>query len=314
MALPERQARIPALIEFFVALIGLGGLKVALGFVAVPEAWVRPLTVIVTAVFIGLPVFALYRAAAHPWNWKLGASLVVVGVTTHAVMQVVVMNVFGAQGLAAALSMALRDVGLFTWCVGLGSLLACLVREKNMIIPVSVFLAGFDVFLVLTPLGPVKRVLEKAPDFVGTVGLNVPVPASTPTGGAPVPFAYIGPADFIFMAMFFIALFRFDMRLRSTAIALAPAILVYLALAFTVGSVPLLVPIGLTVLLVNLPEFHLSTEEWISTALIACIAISFIFWGVSRPAQPAEPLPTGTGAAPPAPAGSPGPALQGSLP
>ena len=60
MALPERQARIPALIEFFVALIGLGGLKVALGFVAVPEAWVRPLTVIVTAVFIGLPVFALY--------------------------------------------------------------------------------------------------------------------------------------------------------------------------------------------------------------------------------------------------------------
>lgn len=294
------------------ALLGLAALKVVLGFVSVPEGLVVPMTLAVTVLFVTVPVFALFRAAAVPWTWKMGLALVLIGVAMHVGLQLLGAFVLRGQGFGGAVTLALRDVGFFTWCTGLGAMLASMLRERNLLIPVSIFLAGFDIFLVLTPVGPVKQILESRPDIPAAMALNVPQVTSQATGGAAAPFAIIGPADFVFMAMFFIALFKFEMNARATALSLAPAIVAYLALSYLLGPIPLLVPIGLTVLFVNLKYFKMNAEEWASTALVAALAGGLIWWGATRPAPPSEPLPMGPGQGLSESAGSPPPAASDS--
>jgi hypothetical protein len=307
---PEAGSRRPLLL-FLAALLGLALVKVALGIVAVPQAALLPVTVLITVLFIAIPVYALFHAASIEWTPRLGILLILTGVAVHVGLKYLGFSILGGRGWGAGLAIALGDVGFFAWCVGLGALLASLLREKNLLIPVSIFLAAFDIFLVLTPIGPVKRILQVAPEIPEAVALQVPQASAAPTGGAAAPFAFIGPADFIFMAMFFIALFRFGMNARATALALAPAILAYLLLAILLGPIPMLVPIGITVLVVNWKEFRLTGQEWASTALIAAIAGGLIWWGATRPEPPAEPLPGAGAPALPEPEGSPAPGDPG---
>ena len=299
---------------FFLTLLLLALLRVAMGFVGAPIALVGPLTILATIVFIAGPIFALYRAASHEWSVRMGLGFLVTGLLVHfGLFFLVRAGAFGT-GIGAAVAGAISQQGLIVWCVGLGALLAALLKDKNLLIPVSFFLAGFDIFLVLTPIGPTQQILQKAPEVLPAVGLSIPKVQATPTMGQVAPFAFIGPADILFMAMFFIAIYKFNMRSRQTLIALVPAILVYLCLAFFLGPIPLLVPIGLTVLLVNAPEFKLNKEEIASTALVAAMVLGLIAWGATRPKPPAEPLPPGAVQEQQVPASSPAPAGSGPRP
>lgn len=264
-----------------------------------------PMTVLVTAMFIAVPVFALFRAASIRWTGKLAVLLVVCGVLVHVGLQFLGGYILGGRGISGALTLSLRDVGFFTWCVGLGALLTLRIKDRNMLIPISIALVALDVFLVLTPIGPVKMVLQIAPEIPQAMALNLPQASSQATGGAALPFAIIGPADFVFMAMFFIALFKFGLNVRRTAVALVPAMLAYMLLVLWLGAIPMLVPIGITVLAVNWSEFKLNVEEWASTALIAALAGGLIWWGATRPAPQVEILQTGPGPAIPGSEGSP---------
>ncbi|HZH99378.1 MAG TPA: hypothetical protein VEX38_10440, partial [Fimbriimonadaceae bacterium] len=250
MSEPEKSAK--PLIIFFGVLGALAPLRLALGFAAVPLGLVLPVSILMTVIFIAAPVLALYRAASYAWTAKTAWLFLGGGVLVHIPLQLLAQNVL--TGFPAALAAAVAQVGLVTWCVGLGALLTMLLKDKNLLIPVSVFLAAFDIFLVFTPVGFTQQIMRAAPQALPTVGYAVPQVTNTPTSGPVGAFAYIGPADFLFMGMFFVALFRFRMRTRETLIALIPALLVYLLLAAVLGPIPLLVPIGLTVLLVNIAE------------------------------------------------------------
>lgn len=267
---------------FLASLSGLALLKFFLGITPVSEGLVQPITLVITIVFVTVPIYALFRAGALQWTPKLGWILILCGLAIHIGLQYLGAYVLQGQGIGAAVALALRDVGFFSWCVGLGALLASLLKEKNLLIPVSIFLAAFDIFLVLTPVGPVKQILQVAPEIPQAMALNLPKASAAPAGAVAQPFAIIGPADFVFMAMFFIALYKFGLNARGTAIALAPAIVVYLGLVFVLGPVPLLVPIGITVLAVNAKYFKLNAEEWASTALVVLIAGGLIWWGATR--------------------------------
>lgn len=289
LAVAEKAAGWRPLWIFIVALLALSLLKFLLGLVPVPEGLAKPITLLVTVIFVAVPIYALFRAASLEWTAKMGFVLVLTGLAIHIGLQYVGAYMLNGQGIGAAITLALRDVGFFGWCVGLGALLAALLKEKNLLIPVSIFLAAFDIFLVLTPAGPVKQILQVAPEIPKAMALNLPAASSAPTGAVAQPFAIIGPADFVFMAMFFIALFKFGLNARATAIALAPAIVLYLGLTFVLGPIPLLVPIGITVLAVNAKHFKLNLEEWASTALVMLIAGGLIWWGATRKPAPAEP-------------------------
>jgi hypothetical protein len=298
------------LLIFFGALAGLALIRIGLGFLAVPAGLVMPMSVLVTAIFLAVPVYAVFAASSHKWTPKLAGLFVVLGLALHfGVGSIVRFGLLG-NGVAAAMGGAVAQTGFFLWCVGLGVLLATLLKEKNLLLPVSAFLAGFDIFLVLTPIGITQQVMKRAPEVLPAAGLNIPKPSATPTMGPVEPFAFVGPADFLFMGMFFVAIHRFNMRSRETALWMIPAILIYLLLALLLGPIPLLVPIGLVVLAVNWGEFKLNKEEKLSTLALMAILAGLIAFGATRPRPPAEPSPSEVSPAPEESAGSLGQGVE----
>lgn len=310
---PHPSRRFGPLSVFFLVLLAVGLLRVLLGFVGVPLVLVGPASVAVTVIFVAAPILALFFVASKDWSWKLALAFVLGGGLVHGAsilflspqtQMLLSQMTIGVPPLVLALVAALGQIGLVTWCTGLGALLVTLIKDKNLIIPIAIFLAAFDIFLVLTPAGPTQQILKSNPQIFESLAYQVPKVQAEAAMGPVAPFAFIGPADFLFCAMFFVALFRFKMRTRQTLVALVPTLLVYLALAYFM-PLPALVPIGLVVLAINLPEFRLSRDEWAATGVVAAIGIGLILWGATRPAPPVEPSPKGGAPAVPGSEGSP---------
>jgi hypothetical protein len=280
------------LAAFFATLGILALLRVAMAYLLVPEFLRLPISLAITVVFVVLPIVALFRAGSHQWTARLALAFVAVGMAIQFLLPMVSP---GKEGLLPILIDAVSQQGLPMWTVGLGALLALLLKDKNLLLPVSIFLALFDIFLVFTPVGFVQQLMKKAPNLLPALAHRIPEVATKPAEtGVPVgTFAHVGPADFLFMGMFFIALHRFGMRTKETFRWILVALAIYIPLAFIVGPVPLLVPIGLTVLLVNIREFKMTTEEKVSTALVAIIGVAIVAYAATRPkpVEPTEPSP-----------------------
>lgn len=307
----DRESAGRPLAAFFGALLFLALLSLTLSYVAVPIRWLEVVGLGVAAVFVGLPIAAVFAVGIWSWSPSKAVLFVVVGALAQAGPPVLA-HFAGGVGTAPAM-FALSQIGLITWTTGLGALLATLLRDKNLLIPVSLFLAAFDIFLVLTPMGFTRQIIEQAPETLAKVAWAIPAASSAPTVGPVTPMAHIGPADFVFAAMFSVALVRFDLRHRATMIWLVPALIAYLGIVYFVGPLPALVPIGVCVLAVNAPEFKLSAQEWLGTALVVLIAGLLIGWSVwrGRPSGPSSgaPNPAGSGSA-----GSPEPAIPNPPP
>lgn len=290
------------LVAFFAVLGGLAALTVALSFLQVPLGLAKFATILVTAIFIAGPILGLFRAGAYAWTARSAALFMVAGLVLQFGLAYAVEGL-GGRGIAAIVLHAISQQGLPMWTAGLGALLATLIKDRNLLLPVALFLALFDVFLVLTPSGITRTIMKAAPKLLPAVAHQVPaVQTQTPTGTPVAPFAFVGPADFLFMGLFFVALYRFNLRAKATFLWLLAALAAYLVLALFVGPVPLLVPIGLTVLIVNLPEFKMNREEWVSTAIVAALGLGLITWSATRrpasgPIPQAGPSPSAGGQA-----------------
>lgn len=312
------------------ALLGLVAILFVLRLFAailqVPPFLADGLSLVLSAVFIVAPILGLFFSADHPWNAKTSAILLLLGVLTQ----------FGGTALAQGQSgllkvglVAMAQSGLVVWCFGLGALIASLLKDKNLLLPVAVFLAGFDVFLVTYPLGTVQQVLQKQPEIFTSVAYSVPKAAEAGQAVGVNIGAYVGPADFIFLSMFFVCLFKFAMRTRQTLPWMVGALLVYLFVVLlfgdsklgpiSLGALPALLPIGLVVLLVNLPEFKLKRDEWAGTAVVGLLAIGLAVFGVNaaankKPVSPPAPAPSAAAPGSPAPQGTPNSTSGGQLP
>lgn len=264
---------------FFVLLGVLVLLMFGITFIPVEstsasKAW----SYLFTPFLIALPVYAIFSAANHKWSWQLAVQFIVLGALAHVSLSIMEKQV-SEKPLLAAFS-AIGQAGLLMWTMGLGALLAIRLKDRNLLIPVAIFLISFDIFLVFTPNSPLQKL---APKYLAQIAYKVT------QAGSVQPFAYVGPADFLFMGMFFVALFHFKMDPKNTMKWMIVAILVYLCIQmFGVAMLPLMVPIGLTVLLVNWKFFKLNKEEIMSTAVIGVICvglISYMAW--KRASQPA---------------------------
>lgn len=275
-----------------VALIVL--LNLLTVFVAFPASTLPIVKEVVVACLLALPILAIFHLGPFSWSAKSAFGLLVLGIGTQALCVWSANYALKAGPLAAVVG-SLSSVGLLLWCAALGALLAVLIKDKNLILPISVFLACLDVFLVLSPVGPTQYQLKVAPQVLQHIGYVIPkVSSEQPKIGPVGAYAYVGPADFIFMAMFFIVLFKYRMRVKETIIALIPTLVFYLLIVRLTGiPLPALVPIGLCVLLVNLREFKLAKDEWAATALVAALGIGINVWGFTRqPKRPAVPSPS----------------------
>lgn len=302
-------------LKHFFAILGLlAAINIALSFVAVPRAATLAIGIAVGVLFLAAPIIAVFRGSDHPWTPKLAAAFIGTGVLVQLLAGIAVANGWIAGAPAAAVS-ALGQMGLMLWCIGLGALLATkAIREPNMLIPVSVFLIAFDILLVLTPIGTVQHVLKAAPKVFTSVAYKVPAVSDTVTLGPVGAAAHIGPADFLFLGMFFVAMFRFGMNARGTLLALIPTLLLYMGAVFLFGPLPALPPIAICFLLANSSHFKLKRDEWIATGVLTLVLAGLICAvGLRSKSRPGPSQPDGDGVVP-KPTNLPPPVLIGLFP
>ena len=291
------------LLWFFLAAVLLFILRFVLALTALPPGIAMGASILSTATFIIVPFVGLFCGASFEWKSPQAWLLFGTGVLLHGASMAVLQNV----KLAPIFSLTLGNfmqIGMMFWTLGLGVLVSILIREKIMLLPIAIFLAGMDALLILTPFTPQAKIAAQNPEIVGNLGLKVPAVNVSQPGMDNLPIAVndilvVGPADLFISAMFFAAMFRYRMRPRQTAIWLIPVLIAYLFLVLlTQIPLPALVPIGLTALLVNWKEFNLSKDERVATWLVTVIALAMTGYGTyaratykPSPKPPAESLP-----------------------
>jgi hypothetical protein len=275
-------------------------LRLVIGFARLPDSVLPITSIVVSVLFIAIPILGFYRGASFPWGWKAAVAAIVGGAAVQFLFALAARSV--AMPFLSACLMAFSQTGLLLWCFGIGALLASVLKDKNLILPVSIFLALFDIWLVFAPEGVASQAVSGSrPELtriMENMSYRVPLP-----GGFAKPMAYVGPADFLFIAMFFVALFRFKMRTRETFIALVPTLAVYLLIVLTfadvvigpfrLGGLPALLPIGAVILAVNWKEFKLTRDEMIATIAVFVIGSAVVTWRLvvshNRTESPVEP-------------------------
>jgi hypothetical protein len=276
-------------------------LRLGVNFVRLPEALLLTGSICVSVLFIAIPVIGFFRGASYPWSWKEALALFLVGTAIHVSLG----NVAGflRHPIYSAVALALAQTGLLLWCFGLGTWVASAMKDKNVLLPVAIFLALADIWLVFAPEGVAAQAINGTnpaiADALRKLAIQVPEP-----GGHARAMAYIGPADMVFLAMFFVVLFRFGMRTKATFQAIIPTLAAYLLVVllwgdssvgpFRLGGLPALVPIGIVVLIVNRREFKLSKDEKQATIGVLVLMTALVTWRlvVSHKAQAERSVPS----------------------
>lgn len=236
-----------------------------------PPQHLAAASVVATVLFMFLPVCGIFLAAGLGWTPKRATALLLVGLAFVLLLS----QMHGATPVLNGGIQAMLQLARLTWPVALGILVGSLVRDKNLLIPIALFLITFDTMLVLAPTGPTRAMMKQpiARHAFDTLAYQVPSPRSRAeaAGVRPQPLAQVGPADSLFLAMFAFALYRFGMRVRKTFVWMAVALTLYLGVVIFAGEqsiagiplkiLPGLVPMGIVVLAVNRREFSLSQEE-----------------------------------------------------
>ncbi len=325
---PEKTKKIGGFAWFALIAFILFVLRIVLGLASAPLALANVLTILTTIIFMGAPILAMLKGTDHTWNWKSALVLLVVGAAFH-VGSALVLRQTGQQGLGPVVISAAGQTGLLGWCLALGILVSLAIKDKNLLLPVALFLAGFDIFLVFNPVAPTAQIVQNNPGLFESVAMSIPrfrpavEPGEAPRQFAIEPIAQVGPADLFCIATFFACLFRFRMRVKETIKWLIPVMIGYLILVLLpigFGMLPALVPIGLTVLFVNWREFQMTSEEKKATWGVAVIALMLAGYGVYRritytpPAEQPEPSLSEGVPQPPKSATTPGPKPLGQFP
>lgn len=222
------------------------------------------------ACLAGFAVVVIYvagSAVSNPSKWMLQGMHMTKKQFDQMPAIVKYLSSFGATAGPWSLLSTIFVIGA---CICLGYTLSFLLREKNIMLPVAVFAAYTDFWTVLW--GPTSQMVRKAPTVVQAVSAAIP----TPGAGSIQPISFIGPGDFIFMAMFFAAICRHKMEPSKTYWLLVPLLAIgmiaVLLGVFPVG-LPALILVGISVAIANRKHFKLQKQEIISTIVVAVILV-----------------------------------------
>jgi hypothetical protein len=156
-----------------------------------------------------------------------------------------------------------------------GMLLACLIRERNVLLPVALVAMPVDYVGAMTNVGFTHTVEKHAAPLVNAI--SVPVP----TIGGLQPIAFIGPGDALFIAFFFAVVSNLDMNRRGTFWWMFVLLTVTLLSVFFTGvPVAALVPMGIAVMVANWKYFTLKREEVFAVLyaiLITCTVVGAFY-------------------------------------
>ena len=275
------------LVAALLILLGLAVVRVGLGFVSLSGPWLTVLNFLIGALFLGAPLLAIVVGSHFSWRPIHAGFATVGGFAVQFGCFAIDQRFVHFRGVSSALLIAVGQIGLPIWCAGLGALIATLIRERNLLVPISVFLILYDAFLVLTPIGVTGQVVRQDPGLLQRIAVQIPRIHAGPARGIVEPGALAGPADFVFLAMFMIAIFRFGMRGKETARLVIPVLIGYMIVVQWLSiPLPALVPIGACVIVANRGEITLTRDEKISTSVIALLGIALLTWGFMKSRKP----------------------------
>ena len=310
---PELSHKRSGYADFALILGVLALIRFLLPRVPVPFSVKPVVDILLTVVFLAFPLIAIYRAMSEQPKPKQALYIFLAGVIIHGGLVALDLLVFKGQGVVSSFLAPLKPAGLQVWCIGLGALVAALISDRNILIPIGIFLIGYDIFLVLTPLGFTQKLMQAAPDILKQGGMSIPASSTVlPTSGKAEISGIVGPADLVFLGTFFLAMFRFDMKPYTTLRVMIPVLLCYLLFVMVTGiALPALVPIGVVTLLVNWRMFNMTKDEKVSTLVVAVIVALILGYSATRPRRPAGPSPSAGGPEFRKSAGSPDSASEG---
>jgi hypothetical protein len=313
---PEISYKRSGYADFALILGVLALIRFLLPRIPVPFSVKPVVDILLTVVFLAFPLIAIYRAMYEQPKPKQALYIFLAGALIHGGLVALDLIVFKGQGAVSSLLAPLKPAGLQIWCIGLGALVAALISDRNILIPIGIFLIAYDTFLVLAPDGFTKNLMKSAPALMEQGALPIPRTSTIlPTNGQAEVVARIGPADLVFLGTFFLALFRFEMKPYTTLRAMIPVLLCYLLFVMLTGiELPALVPIGLVTLIVNWKMFNMNKEEKLSTLVVAVLAVAILGYSATRPRRQAGPLPSAGGPEFRKSAGSPDSASAGQRP
>lgn len=291
---PEISYKRSGYADFALILGVLAVIRFLLPRIPVPFSVKPVVDVLLTVVFLAFPLIAIYRAMSEQPKPKQALYIFLAGALIHGGLVALDLLVFKGQGVVSSFLAPLKPAGLQIWCIGLGALVAALISDRNILIPIGIFLIAYDIFLVLTPLGFTQKLMQAAPDILKQGGMSIPASSTTtPLSGKAEISGVVGPADLVFLGTFFLAMFRFDMKPYTTLRVMIPVLLCYLLFVMLTGiALPALVPIGIVTLVVNWKMFNMTKDEKASTLVVAILAVAILGYSATRPRLRAVPLPS----------------------
>jgi len=88
--------------------------------------------------FLGGPLLALCFAARDTWSTKDGGPVLRRRIVSPYLLHPSPQFTFQQVGIPAEVVNAVGQVGLTCWCVGLGALLATLIKDQNIVVPIAI--------------------------------------------------------------------------------------------------------------------------------------------------------------------------------
>ncbi|MDQ2986750.1 MAG: hypothetical protein M3R13_08505 [Armatimonadota bacterium] len=244
---------------------------VANAYVRVPLGSLNVANVIVTIIFVALPIVIIAAAARLHWR-----PLAAIGVVMTC-LAVVTFARGGGPGLDGIV-----QISRFGWPAALGFVISGLIKDRNLLLPIAMVLATVDLLAVFAPAGTVNQGLQSPTIRPIFDALAYQVPEA----GTAQPLAQMGPADPLFIAMFLYAIRKFGMKFRRTLLWLIPALAAYLGIVlifgsatifgFSLGALPALVPVAFVVAIVNAREFRMSKQEIAMTVVVAAVCVGLV--------------------------------------
>jgi hypothetical protein len=208
-----------------------------------------------TAAYMLLALAMLAALASFLKTPKRALASVVLGLGAWGFFAWVLQRRLPLPGMVVAFN--LLDLGRALAAAGVGALVAAMIRDRNILLPASVFMAFADFVVVYNPIGPVHQALQThhGRQMIRAMSSHVPTPHPSL---APLT---VGMADYVFLAFFFACVMRFEMNLRGTFVAFFVTLTLTLFFVASVNAIPALAPMALAFVAVNFRFFRLSRSE-----------------------------------------------------
>lgn len=261
-------------------------LRLAAPYVKMPHPAVG--SVLATILFLLIPLLWLRRISESRLRFRFGilAFLLLAlvwgelllgrpfGVLNHVDWQ----HHHRALHIVAMAARPIADLALISAAAVLGTLLARIITDPKMLLPVAFVGAVVDYWGVY--LGSTSAIIHAAPELVRKVSAEIPAFGSAYQPRGLHVASFVGFGDWLFLTMFLAVAWRYDLQPRRTFWALlsflVPAMLV--VIFGGLDYLPAIVPMALAIFVVNGRRLKLTREEAFAS-LYALLLVAALIGG-----------------------------------